>query len=191
MAHAANIQNSIPALNEAAMSLAFGRMDADYHTVDHTLQVENQDTVSGAVFYQLSIISSIDLNMIEATFIKVWKQMLLKRAQDLYLMEKQVQPPNQLHLSRIIKVPAPLAELLTILGPFQSNVLGSTHHIVPPPRAEQQALMDANNQPIDLWNVEQRHSRLVDAMLTHAASIRNARTTRINSKGRPSYCHDL
>lgn len=124
--------NAIPILNQPAMTLNFGRMDSDYTVVDHTLQIENQDTLSGKTYDMIKQISSIELNMTKEQFQQLWKTLLLKRAQDVYEMEKQVQAPNKLDINSTTIVPAPLADIATALGSYDSTVTGHTHHIVPP-----------------------------------------------------------
>lgn len=135
--------NAIPILNTPPMTLNFGKMDSDYTTVDHTLQIENQDTLSGETYATLQAICSIDLNLDQATFIKIWKTLLLKRCQDVYEMEKGVQAPNRLQINRGIIVPAPLADVLASLGEFSSNITGHIHHIVPPAKPAA--------HPADFW----------------------------------------
>lgn len=145
--------NAIPILNQPAITLGFGKMDSDYTVVDHTLQVANQDTLSGAVYEQLRMISSIELNMTKPHFIKVWKQILLKRAQDLYEMEKQVKPEHRLDINPTNVVPAPLADISTALGSFQSAVTGHDHHIIPPAFAENDDLWDIDDELFNDWQI--------------------------------------
>lgn len=91
--------------------------------------------------------------MTRESFQNIWKQLILRRAQDLYEVEKGTVAPNRLDLPRTIITPAPLADLLTGLGQYDSVVTGHTHHIIPPtkPAVAVPEFWDINDDNIDDW----------------------------------------
>lgn len=137
--------NPIPAMANPHIALMFNRMDSDYTIVNHVLQIANQNTLSGEVYDELVAINSDDLEMTRLNFIRVWKTLILKRAQDIFETEKKVRSQNFVRLIRTIALPAPLADLLATLGSFTSHATGHQHHISPPPQAAEAE---------DFWAVE-------------------------------------
>lgn len=125
---------AIPALNNQFAAATFGRMESDYNIQDHTLLIDNQDTLSGQVYDQLVILATTQQPIAREAFIRMWKTLILKRTQDVYEQEKSLRPPNYINLHRSILLPGPLADLLYSLGQFHSNATGHLHHIVPPQR---------------------------------------------------------
>ncbi|KAL1447175.1 hypothetical protein WDU94_015608, partial [Cyamophila willieti] len=61
-----------------------------------------------AVYRQLT---TVELDINEDNFIRMWKTLLLKRAQDVHERAKHVRPANHIRLSSQIICPAPLADL--------------------------------------------------------------------------------
>lgn len=155
--------NAIPVLNQPAMTLNFGKMDSDYSIINHTIRIENQDTLSGLTYDQLAAVSNIQLNMTRAQFIRIWKTLIYKRVQDILMMEKQVRPVDQIHINRAILTPAPLADLLASLGEFHSAVTGHIHHIVLPDRA---ARAQTRSQPAVEAQPVPEHGTINRALLT-------------------------
>lgn len=145
----------IPALNNAQMKLNFGRMDSDYTIVDHSIPITNQDTLSGAVFNQMRYISNIELNMTEEQFRQVWKTLILKRVQDVFTTSKGTEPANLLEMDNTTIVPAPLADLLSALGTFTSDVTGHHHHIIPVarPAKDTPAFWGYDDELLHQWSI--------------------------------------
>lgn len=139
-------QNPIPAMNNAKIANLFNRMDRDERTFDHVVDVNAQDTLSGEVYDQLAIISSVTLPITRANFIRMWKTLILKRTQDVYEQEYLTRPEHYVRVSRTVNLPAPLADLLHALGSFYSHHTGRQHNITQPARAA---------APPNWWNVDQ------------------------------------
>lgn len=126
---------NIPALDNKHTSYSFGRMDSDYSIVSHTLNIADQDTLSGMTYDQLLQLSNIALGITRANFIRMWKTLILKRTQDVHEKQNHTRGEHFVRLDRGIQLPAPLADLLYSLGAFHSNATGHLHHIEPPLRA--------------------------------------------------------
>lgn len=114
---------TIPALRNIH-SLAFGRLDSDYHALSRVVQIANQQTLPHAVFDQLEQLTSVDLPITRDQFTRIWKTLILKRVQDVHEKQRLARPANYINMSRNIFVPAPLADLLRSLGQFHSKRLG-------------------------------------------------------------------
>lgn len=62
--------------------------------------------------------------------------------------------PDRLDLPNTIVVPAPLADTLTAIGSFESNVTGHHHHIIPPKKTEKlKAYYAIDDEMFDEWAV--------------------------------------
>lgn len=144
---------TMPSLQYPAISYTFGRMDSDWTTHDHTLLIANQDTVSGMTYDQIEQLVTIALPLPRAQFIRMWKTTILKRAQDVYEIEKKQRPPNRLNLHRSLQIPATLSDLLHSIGSFHSNATGIIHDIIPPARPQDDIpeFWELDDDIITLW----------------------------------------
>lgn len=135
---------SLPVLKSVHM-MSFGRMDSDYRVRILTINIDEQDTLSGATYDQLLQLTTVDLPLTRNQFIQVWKTLLLKRVQD--IIEKQTfsRPDHFVRISRNIPLPAPLADLLYSLGQFHSKTNGTIFRITQPARA---------TPPPPYWNAD-------------------------------------
>lgn len=137
--------NPIPAMNNPRVADLFNRMDRDGKTVEHVVNIDGQNTLSGEVYDLLQQISTSILPITRINFIRVWKTLLLKRVQDIYENQYKQRPDNYVRLNRQITMPAPLADLLHTLGSFYSSHTGRHHYITPP-------VAPARKEPF--WNVD-------------------------------------
>lgn len=110
----------------------FGRLDSDFHMVDHTVQIATQDTLPRATWRQLHQMTFVEPPITEDEFVRMWRTLILKRVTDVYESEKRVRANQFIRLSRNLTVPAPLADLLYSLGSYFDPLEGVFHHIIPP-----------------------------------------------------------
>lgn len=125
----------------------FGRLDSDYHVVDHTININVQDFLPRATWRQLHQMTFVDPPITEDDFVRMWKTLMLKRVTDVYEQEKHQRADQFIRLSRNLTIPAPLADLLYSLGSYFDPIEGVFHHIIPPPapaRPEPWRVVDAN-----------------------------------------------
>jgi len=122
---------SIPYLLGAGRH-AFGRMDSDYQVRSVTVSIDNQLTVPQAVYNQMLQLAIVDFNIDLYDFVRMWKTLILKRVQNVYARETMQRAEHSIPLSTPVVVPAPLGDLLTSLGQFKSQALGSVINIEPP-----------------------------------------------------------
>lgn len=147
--------NRIPAMQNAANLIAFGRLDSDYQVVDLTAQVENQNALATAVYRQIESIVSIDLTITLAQFIRMWKTLYLKRLQDVFEAEKHQRHANFVRVGRQVPLPGPLADLMHAVGFHHSHADGHMYHVVPPAAPAQPEAWRAIDQGIlNLWTRE-------------------------------------
>lgn len=137
--------NPIPAMNNPRVASLFNRMDRDARRVEHVVNIDGQNTLSGETYDQLQQLSTTPLPITRDEFIRMWKTLMLKRVQDVYEQEYLTRPENYIRINRGILMPAPLADALHALGSFDSTHTGRLHNIVQPARA-------AN--PENFWNVD-------------------------------------
>lgn len=137
--------NPIPVMNMPRVAQLFNRMDRDSTNVVHVVNITNQDTLSGETYDQLQQISSVQLPITRAKFIRMWKTIILKRTQDVYESQYMVRPTEYIRLNRSIVLPATLADVVHALGSFFSTVTGRTHFIAPPARPA---------PPEEFWTVD-------------------------------------
>lgn len=112
--------------------MMLGRRDSDYRTRRFALQVAGQDTLSGATYDQLEQLVSVALPINRDNFIRVWKTLMLKRAQDVLERETHVRPAGYIRISGSIIIPGPLADLLYSIGRFHSSSRGFIYEVAPP-----------------------------------------------------------
>lgn len=126
---------AIPAL-KSVHSLTFGRLDSDFHTLDHTVNIAAQASLPELVFRQMEQLTSVDFPLTQVDFIRMWQTLILKRTQDVIEKQRLQRPDHFVRLARNIIVPAPLADLLYSLGQFHSNANGIIYNLTQPPRAD-------------------------------------------------------
>lgn len=146
---------SLPFLANPHASLAFGRMDSNYTVVEFTLRINNQDSVARAVHQQLTSLITMDLAINEANFIRMWKTLILKRAQDVFESEKSQRANNFVRLIRNVLLPGPLGDLLHSMGYMHSKANGTLYHIVPPAQpAQPETWWQIDAAILATWNQE-------------------------------------
>lgn len=128
---------SIPVLKSPQGLLMFGRNDSDYHVQRRVLDIAGQHTMAERTYRQLVQLTSVDLPITEAEFVRMWRTLMLKRAQDIFEMETGQRADNYIRLSRVIPVPATLGDLLYSLGSFHSAANGVRYFLHPPARPAQ------------------------------------------------------
>lgn len=137
---------AIPYLNVTKYNPSTGRNDLvhppaianDYAVVDVTVNIEDQNSVSGAVFDQLDVLSKDQsLPISRNEFIQMWKTLILKRVQDVYEEFKKIKCEHRVYIAPDFQVPAPLYDVLNSLGNFDSAGRGLSFHINPPEYEEE------------------------------------------------------
>lgn len=123
----------------------FGRMDSDYFIREHTVRINNQETLATQVYNALTELVTWRLPITLPQFLRMWKTLILKRTQDVFESEKSRRSDHFIRLVRNIPIPAPLGDLLHSLGYFHSFTTGYLHHIVQPARA---------STPETFWTVD-------------------------------------
>lgn len=143
---------AIPMLRGTA-SIAFGRIDSDYHVATRIVDIANLTAVATATYHQLQQLSSIDFPLNVDEFVQVCQTLYLKRVQDVMEKENLVRPAHFVRMTRNIMVPAPIADLLYSLGNFHSKANGVRYVISQPDHPAQPPAwwqLDADDVP--LWN---------------------------------------
>lgn len=120
--------------HQARIILDFGRLDSDYHIQDIAVQISIQDSLPTVTYQQLVQLTTMDLPITLAQFVRMWKTLILKRVQDVYENEKRVRSEHYIRLHRNILVPATLGDLLYQIGAFHSPSNGIVYHLTPPLR---------------------------------------------------------
>lgn len=116
--------------------MSFGRLDSDYHTLARVINIEGQQSIPGIVHDQLSQLTTVDLPITRANYIRMWKTLILKRVQDVIERQRLVRPEHYVRLARTIQLPAPLADLLYSLGQFHSRQNGIVYQVAQPARPD-------------------------------------------------------
>jgi hypothetical protein len=144
---------AIPALQAANSSLNFGKMDSDYQVVEHELQIEKIEKLAKATFQAMWSTLTINPTLTEGQFVQMTKTLFLKRAQDVIENAKRVRVDKPVHLQRYIEIPAPIADLLTLIGNFHSDSEGHQHHITLPVFAKDKhpAYYQVDSQIVELY----------------------------------------
>jgi hypothetical protein len=124
-------------------NLEFARMVHPLINEDHKIKIDNQESLSSMTYDMMNSMVKRKMALSKAEFVRMWKTLILKRAQDVYTASKGKRPENLLLIGPFSVVPAPLGDLLNSMGYFQTNFCGGFHHIVPP----------ANNGE-DFWTVD-------------------------------------
>lgn len=135
----------IPLLDDYEYGRMYGRMDSDFFVREHTMRVDNQTTLSSAVYNVLAELVTWPLPITQDEFIRMWKTLMLKRIQDVFESEKSRRSDHFVRLVRNIPLPAPLGDLLHSIGYFHSTKTGYLHHVVQPARA---------STPETFWTVD-------------------------------------
>lgn len=138
--------------DDPATKMNFGRMDSDYHVEEHQVQIGNQDTLSGLTFDQMEQQSTVRLPMTREAFQQMWKTVILKRVQDVVYASTQIVSAHPIILSRSLKIPAPLSDLLESLGTFISKRLGSRHYLTEPTYAAANVWTAVDNEILRQWS---------------------------------------
>lgn len=140
------------------MLLDFGATRSDYTRVDFTIAIANQDTMPTAVWEQLKRLEYRNIGITQAVFTKIWKTMILKRAQDLFQQTKNRRPDNFVRVYTNLPVPKPLYDLLCAMGQCYDNTNGITYDILPPPRdaAHPQDWYELQPNELNTWVAEMR-----------------------------------
>lgn len=137
--------NPIPAMNNLRIADRFNRMDRDQRFVQHTVNIDAQNTLSGETYDQLQRIATTTLPITRDNFIRMWKTLFLKRTQDVYEQQYDTRPDHYVRVSRSITGPATLMDILHSIGQYFSPATGRLHFIEQPARAA---------QPENWWTVE-------------------------------------
>lgn len=123
---------SVPYLNQNQQSLAFGKLDSDYHVHSRILSPEGLGYLPVALKDQLDMIVTVEIDMTVEELDYMIKLLMLKRAQDIYRKVHARYPPHMVIVPRISLIPAPIHDLLNSLGTFHSKVTGVNYVTHPP-----------------------------------------------------------
>lgn len=121
-----------PSLSNPETVRQFSSLRSDQFSQDVVLNIEAQETVASATFYQLEQISIGELNITHDEFVRMWKTLIFKRSLDLFEQEKNRRHARHIRFGTDVVIPRPLADLLTALGKYQSSWNGIIYHVVPP-----------------------------------------------------------
>jgi len=127
---------SIPSLKGELLAM-IGRMDSDAHIMDLAFNIGGQDSLSGAVWDQISDLLTVEPIISRENFIRMWKTIILKRLVDVFSKEKGRRHNHYIRLDYSIIVPRPLGELLYSIGQFRNLHNGITYDVVPPTQSAQ------------------------------------------------------
>lgn len=130
---------NIPWISHPRQTLNFGQLDSDYTQDALTLQLANQVNLPTAVYETISSLVTIDLGITLETFIRIWRTIMLKRAQDVAEELSGARTNNYLRFTRSIPLPGPLYDLIDGLGIYDSKIRGVTYFVNPPERPAAQA----------------------------------------------------
>jgi hypothetical protein len=135
---------SIPFLTPTR-TITLGRADSDYHIQDVVMSIAGQTTLPGLVHAQLTQLVDTELEVNLEAFTRMWRTLLLKRAQDVYEKEKYRRANHFVRLGPQMLVPAPLGDLVYSIGQFHNVAEGVVYDTNPPAQAA---------QPEDWWTVD-------------------------------------
>lgn len=135
---------SIPFLNPTR-TITLGRADSDYHIQDVVMSIADQTTLPDMVHAQMTQLVDTELEITEVNFRRMWRTLLLKRAQDVYEKEKYRRANHFVRLGPQMLVPAPLGDLVYSIGQFHNVAEGVVYDTNPPAQAA---------QPEDWWTVD-------------------------------------
>lgn len=154
---------TIPALASPNITYGFGRMDSDQFPVSRVLEITGQDTLSGMTFNTIFQMSTVQFEIGQEAFTRVWKTLLLKRAQDVLETVHGQPAPNRIMVDDYIKVPGPLYHTLDALGTYHSNVDGIHYTVVPPaiPAVDPPDYWVVDEELIENWSrlISRSHSK--------------------------------
>lgn len=134
-----------PLARQPARIMDFGHNDSTSRIYDITMNIANQDTISGLTFDQLHQLTAVDAPMTRDQFIRTWKTLILHRVQILQGNELSAPLAHFHDFATDTKVPATLGDLLHRLGQFKSSTDGRTYNLLAPPQPDQLP---------DWWNID-------------------------------------
>lgn len=140
----ASIVPTIPLLVPSEL-IHLARTDADYNYVDLALAIADQTNLPLATYNQLTALRVVDLPINVDEFTRVWRTLLLKRAQDVYEKCHSTRPDHYVRITQQTLVPGPLSDLLYHIGSECNTNRGVWYVAAPPAR-------DA--QPPNWWTVD-------------------------------------
>lgn len=123
-----NIHGHLSSVN----ALRFGTIFSHCPTLSLIVAIENQTQLPSMTYHQIRQLLAIEMELTEEQFIRMWRTLVLKRAQDVYRATSGAQPPNLIRLPRTILLPGPLGELIYSLGLGFSPSTGWRIRTVPP-----------------------------------------------------------
>ena len=119
-------------LKDVNTRIGFRRMTSNYLTQNVTINIDALNHVAGATYDQMIQISTTDLPIIWNNFIRMWKTLILKWAQDVFEGSLGVRVQHYICLAPTLSFPRPFGGLLYNLGQYHSTVRGIMYNIIPP-----------------------------------------------------------
>lgn len=114
--------------------LTFGLLDSTYQNQQLIVDINNQTTVFEATYQQLYQLTTLEPPITQDQFVRMCRTLLLKRVQDIYEKSTRTRAPNYVQIDRRIHVPAPIGDLLNVLGKYHSTRDGVIYVSTPPER---------------------------------------------------------
>lgn len=156
---------SLPMLKARHMTRCFSRKDSDYFTVVHTVRVSAQETMPSLVYDIMQSITTEPMLLTKQQFTRMWKTLLLKRAQDAYESAYSRRPDHFIRLTRNMIIPGPLGDLLHSIGYFHSTRTGRHHRTVQPAKsATPEDFWTVDSVTQDTWNLEMNRFKNIYTM---------------------------
>jgi hypothetical protein len=111
-------RNAYPFQLSQRLTSPIRRCHTDFSIRDVAINIDAQETLATATYNQLVQLAALELPINAADFVRMWKTLILKRVLDVYESEKRLCANHLKEISRNMRLPAPLADLLYSLGSF-------------------------------------------------------------------------
>ncbi|XP_055713245.1 uncharacterized protein LOC129807785 [Phlebotomus papatasi] len=155
-------QLSVPSMSSPRLP-NFSGVYPDGYEIKIIVDPDRYEILPIRVYNILQVVSGNDLGITVEDYTRMWRTLLLKRLQDIYEYTYYVRPDHYIRISNIVPVPipAPLGDMLTLIGQYIIPSNGITLQPVPPSRA---------SPAQDWWTVE---PAVLDAWLRIHYNLKN------------------
>lgn len=133
--------------------LDFGATQSDYARVDVTVDPAQVTLILEQLHAFLSSLKTRDIDINQATFIRICRTLILKRVQDLFEREKCRRAPDFVRFYTQLPVPKALFDILNALGQCYDSTTGLTYDLIPVgmDAANPQDWYTINANDLNLW----------------------------------------
>lgn len=112
--------SSVPYAGKPHVKLNFGRHDADGTIMPMPVNIEGTKILAAATYQFMSSLSIAEPPLTEDQFVRMWRTVVLKRAQDVYEATSGVRPDGFIRFGTTLTIPRPLADFVAAIGRYTS-----------------------------------------------------------------------